>query len=47
MSSRAPVFIDGERDRMLSGPTIAEEFIGMVNEYVDHRWGANTDRKHT
>ncbi len=46
-SPRAPVFIDGERDRMLSGPTIAEEFIGMVNEYVDHRWGANNDRKHT
>ena len=46
-SARAPVFIDGERDRMLSGPTIAEEFIGMVNEYVDHRWGAKTDRKHT
>ncbi len=46
-SPRAPVFIDGERDRMLSGPTIAEEFIGMVNEYVDHRWGAKTGRKHT
>ena len=46
-SPRAPVFVDGQRDRMLSGPTIAEEFIGMVNEYVDHRWGAKTDRKHT
>ena len=41
-SPRAPVFVDGERDRLLSGPTIAEEFIGMVNEYVDHRWGAKT-----
>lgn len=46
-SPRAPVFVDGQRDRMLSGPTIAEEFIGMVNEYVDRRWGAKTDRKHT
>ena len=46
-SPRAPVFVDGQRDRMLSGPAIAEEFIGMVNEYVDHRWGAKTDRKHT
>ncbi|MCY4476249.1 MAG: flavodoxin-dependent (E)-4-hydroxy-3-methylbut-2-enyl-diphosphate synthase [Chloroflexi bacterium] len=46
-SPRAPVFIDGERDRMLSGPTIAEEFIGMVNEYVDHRWGTKAGRKHT
>ena len=46
-SPRAPVFVDGQRDRMLSGPAIAEEFICMVNEYVDHRWGAKTDRKHT
>lgn len=38
-SPRAPVFVDGERDRMLSGPTIAEDFIGMVNEYVENRWG--------
>ena len=39
-SPRAPVFVDGRRERMLSGPTIAEEFIGMVNDYVEHRWGA-------
>ncbi len=39
-SPRAPVFVDGKRDRMLSGPTIAEDFIGMVNDYVENRWGA-------
>ena len=38
-SPRAPVFVDGERDRMLSGPRIAEDFIGMVNDYVENRWG--------
>ena len=41
-SPRAPVFIDGQRDRLLSGPTIAEEFIGMVDEYVEKRWGTRT-----
>ena len=39
---RAPVFIDGERDRLLSGPTIAEDFISMVDEYVENRWGARS-----
>ena len=39
-SPRAPVFVDGQRKRMLSGPTIAEDFIDMVNEYVENRWGA-------
>ena len=38
-SPRAPVFVDGERDRMLSGPRIAEDFIGMINDYVENRWG--------
>ena len=41
-SPRAPVFIDGKRDRLLSGPTIAEDFIGMVDEYVENRWGAQS-----
>ncbi len=41
-SPRAPVFIDGERDRLLSGPTIAEDFISMVDEYVENRWGARS-----
>ena len=40
-SPRAPVFVDGQRDRLLSGPTIAEDFIGMVDDYVENRWGVN------
>ena len=38
-SPRAPVFVDGERDRLLSGPSIAQDFIGMVDQYVENRWG--------
>lgn len=41
-SPRAPVFIDGQRDRLLSGPTIAKDFIRMVDEYVENRWGSLT-----
>ncbi len=37
---RAPVFVDGKRKTFLQGPTIAEEFIAMVDDYVDNRWGA-------
>jgi (E)-4-hydroxy-3-methylbut-2-enyl-diphosphate synthase len=36
---RAPVYRDGERQAMLSGPTIAEDFIAMVEDYVERRWG--------
>ena len=36
---RAPVFIDGERKTFLQGDGIAEEFIAMVEEYVETRWG--------
>ena len=36
---RAPVFVDGERRTFLEGPTIADDFIGMVEEYVERRWG--------
>ena len=41
-SPRAPVFVDGKRDRLLSGPMIAADFIGMVDEYVQNRWGAKS-----
>jgi (E)-4-hydroxy-3-methylbut-2-enyl-diphosphate synthase len=37
---RAPVFVDGQRDSFLEGPTIAVDFINMVEEYVVRRWGA-------
>ena len=37
---RAPVFIDGERHSFLQGENIAAEFISMVEDYVERRWGA-------
>lgn len=37
---RAPVFVDGERKTFLQGDKIAEEFIAMVDDYVDNRWGS-------
>ena len=36
---RAPVFVDGERRTFLEGATIADDFIGMVEDYVERRWG--------
>jgi (E)-4-hydroxy-3-methylbut-2-enyl-diphosphate synthase len=35
---RAPVYVDGRKVATLEGPTLAEDFIGMVEEYVDGRW---------
>ena len=32
---RAPVFVDGERVKFLSGPNIAGEFVDMVERYVE------------
>ena len=42
-SPRAPVFVDGQRLKLLAGPTIAEDFIGMVNDYVENRWGGEAE----
>jgi (E)-4-hydroxy-3-methylbut-2-enyl-diphosphate synthase len=36
----APVFIDGEKKMTLRGPGIATEFHGLVEKYVDERYGA-------
>lgn len=36
---RAPVFVDGERRTLLEGPTIADDFIQMVETYVETKWG--------
>jgi len=36
---KAPVFIDGERDRFLTGPSIARDFLALVEGYVERRWG--------
>lgn len=38
---RAPVYIDGEYSTTLQGPTLAQDFIQMVERYVEKRFGAN------
>ncbi|HEY9713547.1 MAG TPA: flavodoxin-dependent (E)-4-hydroxy-3-methylbut-2-enyl-diphosphate synthase, partial [Chroococcales cyanobacterium] len=35
---RAPVFIDGQHVTTLSGPGIVDEFITMLNRYVEERY---------
>lgn len=35
---KAPVFVDGKLVKTLKGDTIVEEFIAMLNEYVDRRY---------
>jgi (E)-4-hydroxy-3-methylbut-2-enyl-diphosphate synthase len=35
---RAPVYVDGEKVRTLEGPTLAADFIAMVEEYVEARF---------
>ena len=37
---KAPVFVDGQHVTTLSGPTLVADFIRMVDEYVDRRFGA-------
>jgi (E)-4-hydroxy-3-methylbut-2-enyl-diphosphate synthase len=36
----APVFIDGEKRQTLRGDSIAEEFLAIVRDYVETRFGA-------
>lgn len=38
-SPAAPVFIDGQKAKILRGDNIAKEFIGMVNDYVVRTYG--------
>lgn len=35
---RAPVYVDGEKVATLEGPTLAEDFIAMVERYVEDRY---------
>jgi len=35
---RAPVYVDGEKVATLEGPTLAEDFIRMVEDYVERRY---------
>ena len=37
-SPRAPVYVDGDKVRTLEGDHLADEFIAMVEEYVDSRY---------
>lgn len=39
-SPKAPVYVDGEQVTTLQGPTLAEDFMRMVEEYVDRRFPA-------
>lgn len=36
----APVFIDGEKAKTLRGDNIANEFVAMIDEYVDRKFAA-------
>jgi (E)-4-hydroxy-3-methylbut-2-enyl-diphosphate synthase len=39
-SLKAPVFIDGQKFLFLEGNTIAQDFIKLVDNYVEKRWGS-------
>ena len=36
----APVFVDGERTVTLRGENIAREFVGLIDDYVERKFGA-------
>src|SRR5215475_7129581 len=38
-SPAAPVFIDGEKAATLRGPTLAADFMAMVQDYIEKRFG--------
>ncbi|MEN1973409.1 flavodoxin-dependent (E)-4-hydroxy-3-methylbut-2-enyl-diphosphate synthase [Luteimonas sp. MJ204] len=38
----APVFVDGEKSVTLRGDNIAHDFVGLIDAYVDRRYGAST-----
>ena len=41
---KAPVFIDGAQSTTLHGPRLTEEFLKLVDDYVESRYGAATAR---
>ncbi|MGI9509613.1 MAG: flavodoxin-dependent (E)-4-hydroxy-3-methylbut-2-enyl-diphosphate synthase, partial [Geminicoccaceae bacterium] len=41
----APVFIDGEKAVTLRGPRIAEDFHGLVEEYIETRFGDGGEQR--
>jgi (E)-4-hydroxy-3-methylbut-2-enyl-diphosphate synthase len=38
-SPAAPVFIDGQKAATLRGPTLAADFMKMVQDYIEKRFG--------
>ncbi len=42
----APVFVDGQLDRTLRGDRIVPEFLGLLDEYVERRFGRVTADPH-
>jgi (E)-4-hydroxy-3-methylbut-2-enyl-diphosphate synthase len=38
---KAPVYVDGELYTTLRGEGLVQEFIGILNEYVERRWGGS------
>jgi (E)-4-hydroxy-3-methylbut-2-enyl-diphosphate synthase len=38
---KAPVFVDGVHVKTLSGPSLVDEFITLVDQYVEQRYGAH------
>ncbi len=41
----APVFIDGQKSVTLRGPRIAQEFHGLVEEYIERRFGQAEEKR--
>jgi (E)-4-hydroxy-3-methylbut-2-enyl-diphosphate synthase len=39
----APVFIDGQKAVTLRGERIAQDFVALVDDYVDRTWGPRAD----
>ena len=41
----APVFIDGRKAATLRGPTLADDFMAMVEEYIEKRFGQHAQKE--
>ncbi len=41
---KAPVYVDGKHITTLSGPALSTEFIQLINNYVEQRWGKKSNR---
>jgi (E)-4-hydroxy-3-methylbut-2-enyl-diphosphate synthase len=41
---KAPVYVDGHRFRTLQGPRMVDEFIRILEQYVDQRYGRSREQ---